>query len=123
MRWLARCKCILRWLFRHRQVEKGLEDERHDHLERGIESNIRAGLTANEARPGGAPADGADCNPPGRVPERARDAFHRDIARDLRYAIRMLRRSPPFTGVAILRLALAIGANTTVFTFVENQLT
>jgi hypothetical protein len=54
--------------------------------------------------------------------KRARDAFHRDIARDLRCAIRMLRRSPPFTGVAILTLALAIGANTTVFTFVENQL-
>jgi putative ABC transport system permease protein len=38
----------------------------------------------------------------------------------LRYAVKMLRRTPLFTTAAFLTLALGIGANTTVFTFVEN---
>jgi hypothetical protein len=42
--------------------------------------------------------------------------------RDLRYAIRVLRRTPLFTVVAMATLAIGIGANTTVFTFVENIL-
>jgi len=56
------------------------------------------------------------------MPRRARDRFIETFARDLRYAIRMLRRTPLFTGVAIVTLGLGIGANTTVFTFVENIL-
>jgi predicted permease len=49
-------------------------------------------------------------------------AFIETCARDVRYAVHMLRRTPLFTAAAILTLALGIGANTTVFTFVENIL-
>jgi predicted permease len=49
-------------------------------------------------------------------------AFLENFARDLRYAVNMLRRTPLFTAAAILTLALGIGANTTVFTFVDNIL-
>ena len=48
--------------------------------------------------------------------------FLENFARDLRYAVNMLRRTPLFTAAAILTLALGIGANTTVFTFVDNIL-
>jgi hypothetical protein len=98
MRWLARWKFTLRSLFRHSQVDAELEDEFRDHLEREIESNVRAGMSANDARLAALRLIG----PIAFHKEECRDAratrFIETFARDLRYAIRMSRRSPLFAG-------------------------
>jgi predicted permease len=122
MRWLARFRKIIQSLFRRRQIEGDLDAELQYHLEQEIESGIEAGLSPEEATLSARRLVGS-------VPlykEECRDAwgigFVENLLRDLRHAARMLRRTPLFTATAITMLALGIGANTTVFTFVENIL-
>jgi predicted permease len=122
MRWHRTLESILGAIFRRRRADAELEDEMRDHLEREIESNIRAGLPPEEARfaaqrlIGSTALHKEECRDVRRIP------FIETLGRNLRYASRMLRRTPLFTAAAALTLALGIGANTTVFTFVENIL-
>ena len=122
MRWLARLRMFLRSLVRRERAEAELDDELRDHLEQEIASNIRAGMPPEEAKFAAQRLAGSIS----LYKEECRDArgtgFIENFVRDLRYSIRMLRRTPLFTVVAIVTLALGIGANTTVFTFVENTI-
>jgi predicted permease len=122
MRWLARFRKIFQSLFRRQQIEGDLDAELQYHLEQEIQSGIEAGLSPEEAKL-------AAQRLVGSVPlykEECRDAwginFLDNLVRDARHAARMLRRTPLFTVVAIIMLAFGIGANTTVFTFVDNIL-
>src|SRR5437763_5216160 len=122
MRVLAMIRNTLRSLFRRSHADADLEEECRDHLEREIESNLRAGMSRGQARLAALRLIG----PISLYQEECRDwrgaAFIETWARDLRYAVHALRRAPLFAVAAILTLALGIGANTTVFTFVENIL-
>jgi predicted permease len=122
VRFIAIVRNALRPLFRRRQVEAELAAEFQDHLEQEIESNLRSGMTPEEARAAALRLVG----PISYHQEQCRDsrgtAFVETLARDLRYAVHMLRRTPLFTAAAVVTLGLGIGANTTVFTFVENIL-
>ena len=122
MRFLRIVQNAARWLFRRRQAEAELTEEFRYHLEQEIENNIRSGMNPQEARAAALLLIG----PISYHQEECRDsrgtALLENFLRDLRYAIHMLRRTPLFTAAAILTLALGIGANTTVFTFVENIL-
>lgn len=122
MRCQARLRMLYHSLLRHRRMEAELEEEMRDHLQHEIESNIQAGMSPEDAKFNAQRLTGSIA----LYKEQCRDAragtFVDSSMRDLRYGIRMLRRTPLFTVTAIVTLALGIGANTTVFTFVENIL-
>ena len=109
----------LRGLFLKRNLEQELADEIQSHLEMQIEDNLRKGMSPDEARYAALRKfGGVD-----QVKETYRDRrglpFLETLLRDLRYGGRMLRRSPIVTTVAILSLALGIGANTALFSLFD----
>lgn len=111
----VKTRSFLRNLFFSRRVEVDLDEEVHSHLEMLIEENIRAGMPPREAqRAARIELGGAE-----QVKEQVREVrmgnwLHSVIA-DCRYGLRQLRKNPSFTAVAVVTLAMAIGANAVVF--------
>jgi predicted permease len=107
-----------RWLrshWRRHELDGGLDDEIRFHLERQIEKNLDAGMTPGDARRRALVRFGGVEQTKEITRDQFRPAVVEHIARDLRYGVRSLRRHPGFSAMAVLSLAIGIGANATIF--------
>jgi predicted permease len=118
----SQARSWLRSVMRRDRLEEGMEAELTDHLERLTEDLVRSGFGPAEAARRARIALGPALMHKEGMRASLGLRWWDEMGCDVRFAARLLRKSPGFTGIAALSLALAIGANTTIFSLAKQLL-